>query len=285
MKKAMLFLLCSCAFQGLSAQTITTDEATSNRIAKLANQDSLEQARLECIYLHTTHDPALNETRKVYEMLQTGKLYSKYWDYNYYRIDSVLNCKDRQRTTVRECNRLWSQYGPVEGNFVLSDLYRQELLYCGTFFGGSFLYKESLPTFEWQLEDERREICGHVCRKATTKFRGRTWVAWYAEKILVKGGPWKLRGLPGLILKAGSADGEHDMEAVVLRKHPQKSPIVYERINYLLTTRERFNRSEADYHWNTRQYLTGHPLAPRESDGREITRPIKRMFYNPLEKE
>ena len=59
-------------------------------------------------------------------------------------------------------------------------------------------------------------VLGHVCSKAVTTYGGRTWTASYAADIPMVYGPWKLTGLPGLILKAESADGIHSFVAQVL---------------------------------------------------------------------
>ena len=41
---------------------------------------------------------------------------------------------------------------------------------------------------------------------AEAEFRGRVWRAWFTYEIPMPYGPWKLGGLPGLILKAEDAD-------------------------------------------------------------------------------
>ena len=66
-----------------------------------------------------------------------------------------------------------------------------------------FYLKEEIPTFEWKIsKTETKKIGKFDCTKATTTFRGRTYTAWFAKAIPVPYGPWKLGGLPGLILEA-----------------------------------------------------------------------------------
>lgn len=63
-------------------------------------------------------------------------------------------------------------------------------------------YADSLFPMEWELVDENKTIEGIPCRKAVADFRGRRYTAWYAPSITNSDGPWKLGGLPGLILEA-----------------------------------------------------------------------------------
>lgn len=67
---------------------------------------------------------------------------------------------------------------------------------------------DTLPAIEWQLTAESKMIDTLSCQKAIGKFRGRTYTAWYAKAIPVAVGPWKLHGLPGLILEAEDSLGE-----------------------------------------------------------------------------
>ena len=70
-----------------------------------------------------------------------------------------------------------------------------------------YFYTEPLPDFGWQLTDDTLTVGGYLCQKAVGKYAGRTWTAWYSEDVAASFGPWKLRGLPGMILKAEDKDG------------------------------------------------------------------------------
>lgn len=70
-----------------------------------------------------------------------------------------------------------------------------------------YFYSEPLPDFQWELTDDTLTVGGYLCQKAVGKYGGRTWTAWYSEEVSAPYGPWKLRGLPGMILKAEDKDG------------------------------------------------------------------------------
>ena len=72
-----------------------------------------------------------------------------------------------------------------------------------TVVGTHYLITEDVVIPEWTMyEDSTITVLGMECKKATTNFRGRYWEVWYTEDIPISQGPWKLCGLPGMILKA-----------------------------------------------------------------------------------
>lgn len=68
--------------------------------------------------------------------------------------------------------------------------------------GNSYVIHEGLPQINWKIENEEKQISNFNCKKATTTFRGRKYTAWFTFQIPVSSGPWKLQGLPGMILEA-----------------------------------------------------------------------------------
>ena len=63
---------------------------------------------------------------------------------------------------------------------------------------------EPTPDIAWTLTDDTLTVSGYHCQQATATFRGVKWHVWYTEEIPSSAGPWRLRGLPGLIVKAES---------------------------------------------------------------------------------
>ena len=61
---------------------------------------------------------------------------------------------------------------------------------------------ESTPQWKWNLTTDTLRISGYLCQRAEATHRGVRWTAWYTEEVPSSVGPWRLRGLPGLIVKA-----------------------------------------------------------------------------------
>ena len=66
----------------------------------------------------------------------------------------------------------------------------------------SHFYADTLYPMNWVITDDKKYINGINCIKAVTVFKGREYIAWYDSSMQVPNGPWKLGGLPGLILEA-----------------------------------------------------------------------------------
>ena len=71
------------------------------------------------------------------------------------------------------------------------------------FDNNAYKVNEKIPNFTWNTNyNQNKKIGKYLCSKATTNFRGRKYIVWYTEEIPLRFGPWKLTGLPGLILEA-----------------------------------------------------------------------------------
>lgn len=71
-----------------------------------------------------------------------------------------------------------------------------------------FLLQEQLGSIQWTIEDDTKQIGNFKCQKASCRFRGRDYTAWFTPEIPVCFGPWKLNGLPGLILEVSDSKQE-----------------------------------------------------------------------------
>ena len=146
-------------------------------------------------------------------------------------------------------------------------------------------YKESYPSQTWDIGTEKTAILGHDCQKATTRWRGRTFTAWFAADIPAQAGPWKFGGLPGLILKVEDTDSLYRFEAVELST--QSVPMFrYEFKDYKLYTREKawkLNNAVNENYYK----VAGVRSVTFDASGEPIIGAPKSRYvpYEPLEKE
>lgn len=100
--------------------------------------------------------------------------------------------------------------GDPEGLPVFVNLKDKYLYYKSTYGGVRkhfFIFKEALSDIQWKILTDTKIIEEFNCVKAIGEFGGRTYDVWFTPDIPVSFGPFKLWGLPGLILEAKSRDG------------------------------------------------------------------------------
>lgn len=86
------------------------------------------------------------------------------------------------------------------------------------FYGKTYVYNEPEPDFRWNFSDAIDTVLGYLCHVSRVHFRGREWLAWFTYDIPLPYGPWKLGGLPGLIVKAESADSLFTYELIGIQR-------------------------------------------------------------------
>ena len=139
-------------------------------------------------------------------------------DYNAYMIFNksesyYVTAKDSLETPVKTNTKTTfnnddSSIGTVYNNMKVSEIGDQVLynIHKDSIWS-NFLYRKQIyveeiaPKINWKIEKETKKIGKLTCKKATTHFRGRNYSAWFTTDIPLPFGPWKLNGLPGLILE------------------------------------------------------------------------------------
>lgn len=112
-----------------------------------------------------------------------------------------------------------------------------------------YTYSETLEKPVWKITADTSNILGYKCYKATTHYGGRGWVAWFTPEIVISEGPWKLRGLPGLILKASTIDNEFSFVATGLER-PTSIFVKEDFTDYRKISKNDFFKEKHKYHTN-----------------------------------
>ncbi|WP_295943838.1 GLPGLI family protein [uncultured Alistipes sp.] len=289
MKKAIILLAVALtAFAAGRAQTIvtfSTDGGAQAFNTAEVQQTVIDTATLEVSYrMEWLRRPDSEKPTEDLMLLQAGGKTSKFFSYKTLQRDSLLRVTPSEQVLANPGNFK----GGVQ--YAVFQNYPQGELTCTDKIATDYLlYTEPLPEIGWELSPRTREIIGYTCRRATCTFRGRDYEAWYTEEIPLGLGPWKFRGLPGLILAVNDlADpqGIIRFEATGIRK--SRTPVTMADLNYLKTSRKKFRSTEQKFMTDPIGYMSansGVKITVQNPDGtpREGADLIRQ--YNPLELE
>ncbi|RKW63916.1 MAG: GLPGLI family protein, partial [Tannerella sp.] len=208
-----------------------------------AQKDVLDRASMKCMYratqLKDTLDVAFYEDLLI---LQIGPQVSKCFSYYTFQNDSLRQTPEGNRQASELFNRALADFhkhrdrnrflNSFPRNRTVTIVYKNHPAGAITVTDGlredQVTYRDTLNAQQWTIVDSTREVLGYTCQQATADFRGRHWTAWFATDIPVSDGPWKLGGLPGLILEAYDKGHQYTFTAVGLERVAEE-PIVFTR--------------------------------------------------------
>ena len=111
-----------------------------------------------------------------------------------------------------------------------------------------YIVEEPLENIEWTLvEDSVKNVLGYDCIMATADYHGRKWTAWFTPEIPLQAGPWKLAGLPGLILEADADNGVYSFVATGIQNSDRTITPVYLADRYEKISRKDFLKAKRSF--------------------------------------
>jgi GLPGLI family protein len=174
-------------------------------ISSIRAQEVLDTTVLKCKYRYThITNPSNNAGEQDIMILEIGKkICSFYGEANRF-FDSTINAGIFDN--MFESFRLDISLLPKKNINLDIKLYFNyptgKITVQDKVFLDSYEYEEDIEKIQWEIfPNDTRELLGYNCKKATCKFRGREYEAWYAPDIPINKGPYKFSGLPGLILR------------------------------------------------------------------------------------
>ena len=153
----------------------------------------------------------------------------------FWAMDQAKTMSGKRDDTQLACGHYWSYiYKNIPDGKVIERCY---------FDMNSWQYSEDWENPEWEIGDNTKTILGYECVVASANYRGRKWTAWFAHEIPIQEGPWKLCGLPGLILEAHDANNEYIFEANGLVQNPNSAVGIFtydDKRGYTTVNRDKF---------------------------------------------
>lgn len=122
---------------------------------------------------------------------------------------------------------------------------KDSLTYYDDIGNEEYEYKEKI-SYKWKLGSKTKTILGYKCKNAFVEYGGRNWEAWYTIEIPLNTGPYKFKGLPGLIIKINDSTYSYDFEVVDIKKkeklHLTKAYHKVDERGRIKTNRKDFNK-------------------------------------------
>ncbi|WP_303208930.1 GLPGLI family protein [Bacteroides oleiciplenus] len=203
--KYILFFICSVITHILYAQKV----------------EIIEPAVLECEYYKRVVTDTLdrkNDYKAEPAKLRIGKNSSMFYSPRELRWDSLGTDKRNQAMMFIEYSRKTGgkSLRGVFNEYVYKNFPENKVTVFNHFALMDWTYEEEWEKPQWELKDSTKVILEYPCQLAISHYRGRVWYAWFTFDIPISEGPWKLCGLPGLILEAYDKNKDYSFIATDL---------------------------------------------------------------------
>lgn len=266
-KGSSLFLLFLFSVSLLKAQTSQ-------------QQKVIDSAKIKCIYrLQYQPDSTNNKlVRSESMLLLIGHSISMFQSLNSYLFDSV-------KRNVKKPIMLMASIQNYRTNFhfqIYKNYPQGKVSYTESILRDYFLVEQPMNLFDWKITQDTATISGYHCQKATTRFAGRDYEAWFSFEVPLGDGPYKFNGLPGLIVKIGDTHQQYVFSLISLQQLRTPIPIYFSEKNYIKTTQKKFEKAKQTFFEDFKGRLAQTGITIHLSD-KEIKKRFKKNSNNAIE--
>ena len=231
MKKLALIVFFSLVFWAgaLNAQISMGSLSPSGEESKKSPIDKLRfiiQYEMAFVQDISKPDDITNETM----ILKVGERTSLFYSYTRFVTDSLLKIQRAQSGGIVRQERSMGGGSTNQGqiNYQIFKNYPVGKVTTLEQIGANrFRCEEINKCPEWQILPDTATILNYLCYKATCSFKGRDYTVWFTSQIPCSEGPWKLCGLPGLILYAEDSQKHYVFECTGLLNAKADEMIMY----------------------------------------------------------
>ena len=145
--------------------------------------------------------------------LDVSEKFSKFYSYNNYKYDSIS-----KSNIDKEISDYNLKIKKSKNSYIIIKDYPDFTISLISRIGQTKYNVKDERTLKWNILSENDVLGNFKIQKAETKFAGRKWMAWFTTEIPIQEGPYKFRGLPGLILKISDDTNSHSFVLVGIQK-------------------------------------------------------------------
>ncbi len=261
-----------------------------------------------CVIYDVVHVSDTNNRDKPFKeemLLIVGPTYSKYVNNaNRAAVKKMMQAPPSSapmRVAVGRPMAVVNAYG-ITNTELFQDPAKKKIGITASLGKHDYLLEYDLPKINWTITRDTRKIDAYTCQRATGEYGGRVYTAWFAPELSFSTGPWKLSGLPGIILEAE----DEKKEVQFLFKSINKDTTEHtgtERSRVTKVTEAAFKRAEEAYDKDPAGAMQAQlsfsepiPLAYRDNSGKFTSGPEAALlieenkkkkessFNNPMER-
>ncbi|QQQ27155.1 GLPGLI family protein [Chryseobacterium indoltheticum] len=242
-------------------------------------------------FYELTYSPSkdsLEKKNKEMTILDITKDKSIYRDYLAVSQDSILKVEVEAMQKAGTFKDLSKSIKQPKFSHVITKTYpSMDVSYADYILQDKVSYKDD-NVFDWKISGEKAKIGEYNAQKASTTFGGRNWIAWFTTDVPFQDGPYKFKGLPGLIVKVEDDAKNYSWELKGNKKIADYSAESYsEKLmkqfgqgkNNLEVNREKFEQMYTAYKkdpfGSIRSQLSQIPTDAKMPDGTSMSKMMK----------
>ena len=179
---------------------------------------------------------------------------SKFYSPRTEQIDSLCSTPDGE-AKFKEMQRAAALAGNFDdiprrdgSMYVVKSTDANVMKVCDTAGMEQYVVEEPIENIDWTIVgDSVKKVLGYDCIMATADYHGRKWTAWFTPEIPLQAGPWKLAGLPGLILEADADNGVYSFVATGIQNTTRQISQVYLADRYEKVSRKDLLKAQRSF--------------------------------------
>ncbi|MEY8758935.1 GLPGLI family protein [Chryseobacterium tongliaoense] len=200
------------------------------------------------------------------ESLYFSRDAKKYYDYLYQKSKEMVGGKINLGTLPA--------YPKVRGN-----VYKSGNIITSTLPVSKYNYSFEEPQLKWELLNETKTIDGMKCNLAkTVTDTGDTFFAWYTQQYLFSEGPFRFKGLPGLIIKLYNKNNTVTIDAVEIKKSSEIIEPLSLGSVIKLKSKDEFLKARKTYYENPNINTFGDNIIITDDRGTDYTKRRKEQL-------
>lgn len=221
----------------------------------------------------------MNEVNSENMILYMDENNSYFKSYNSYLKDSIfLDMEEKNTFSFNFTGIPRSHFNYI----IVKNNSEDEIEFYDIVFNDKYKYIEN-TSFDWKIKSDTLTINSLLCQKATTSFGGRDYIAWFTQEIPISDGPYKFRGLPGLIVKIYDTQNHYIFTLTdILNYNLNKKYVLLENLNWQKVSKSKFNKAREIAYKNPVKQIQNLGINIDELSNKKLKDKM-RKYSNPIE--